>query len=378
MIRKKILILIILLHSLLVSGCWNYIGLDEITIVAGIAIDKNNDNNRYHLSFEIIDLVTSNKEEGVKTTIVESEGTTIFDAIRNAKKRITNKLYFGNAQIVIISEQIAKEEGILGIVNWLIRDAEPREDLNIVISKEATAKDLISLKGIGDPITSYEIRESVSRDNKVTASTINIELYKIFNILTSQKEELAIPAFKSVENHDIETVEVDGVAVFYADKLIGYLDSDETKYFLFATNNVQGGILTLDTTKDDKDNISLELVKSKTKATFKEVDSSFKFNISIELDCYLGEDSSQTSSFKDDDIQDLQKEAQKKLDKEVTKIIKKIIEDYNTDILGFGKIIYKKNPKLWEDISGNWKNIIKDVDIEVKSKIKIVNSAFIK
>ena len=38
--------------------------------------------------------------------------------------------------------------------------------------------------------------------------------------------------------------EANGIAVFKKDKLLGYLSSEETKYFLMATDEVKGGLLT--------------------------------------------------------------------------------------------------------------------------------------
>ena len=86
MIKKIITIIYLLFFSLLLSGCWDYTSLDEITIVSGMAIDQSEDKKGYHVSLEIFDTTESNKEK-IKTAIIESNGITLFDAIRNAKKK---------------------------------------------------------------------------------------------------------------------------------------------------------------------------------------------------------------------------------------------------------------------------------------------------
>ena len=86
MIRKKLYIVLLGFTSFLLTGCWDYISLNELTIVTGIAIDYAEDQKNYHLSFEIIDITQSNKDEGIRTAILESEGSTLFDAVRKAKK----------------------------------------------------------------------------------------------------------------------------------------------------------------------------------------------------------------------------------------------------------------------------------------------------
>ena len=49
------------------------------------------------------------------------------------------KLYWSHATVIILSKEIASE-GILKVIDFYNRDAEAREDIHLVISKEATAK----------------------------------------------------------------------------------------------------------------------------------------------------------------------------------------------------------------------------------------------
>ena len=95
--------MIILGIMLLNTGCWNYIGLNNMTVVAGIAIDKSGEN--YLLSFEIYDLQNTAQGEPIKSKIVQCKGKTIFEAVRNAKKRTSNKLYFSEAKIKLLKKK---------------------------------------------------------------------------------------------------------------------------------------------------------------------------------------------------------------------------------------------------------------------------------
>ncbi|MDP4110412.1 MAG: Ger(x)C family spore germination protein, partial [Bacillota bacterium] len=83
-------------------GCWDYHGVNEETVVFGVAIDKTKKGD-YHLSYEILDLINTSKEKGVKTKMIESEGDTIFEAVRSAKKKLANRLYFGNTLAIVIN-----------------------------------------------------------------------------------------------------------------------------------------------------------------------------------------------------------------------------------------------------------------------------------
>ncbi|NLL45094.1 MAG: Ger(x)C family spore germination protein [Mollicutes bacterium] len=375
MIKKIITIIYLLFFSLLLSGCWDYTSLDEITIVSGMAIDQSEDKKGYHVSLEIFDTTESNKEK-IKTAIIESNGITLFDAIRNAKKKITNKLYFANIAVIIVSEQVAKEKNIGEIIDWYLRDAEHRETLSFVISKEKTAKDLLNTKSSTNNAIGLLIKEIVTEDQTVTISVIHNEAYKIYNILNQKKESLVLPAFRVTTNNNEKAVEADGLAIFKNGKLIDFIDDDKSKYILFANNKVKGGILTIK--KDNNiDNISLEITNSKTKTSFTYKNNQLKFFINIKTNVIVGEYGiNDEIPYKQ--ITKLEKIAANKLNKEVTEIIKYVQEKYNSDIFGFSTIIYRKDPKLWKKLKKDWDKIFKNIEVEVKSEVKIINTSYIK
>ena len=151
------------------------------------------------LSFEIIDISKSTKEDPIKTTIVESTGKTIMDAIRNLERKIKNRLYYGHSKVLIISKDIIKRDGLSLIIDSFIRDIEVRETMNIVISNEATAKELLNTDGVTDPVVSFEMERIIKSDNKSVGSTKNVLLYEVFNTLKSKGSNVVFPLFKTVK-----------------------------------------------------------------------------------------------------------------------------------------------------------------------------------
>jgi spore germination protein KC len=146
----------------LTAGCWNYRELNTMMIVAGIAFDKGDNGKGYHLSYETLDVSgeSGEKQPSIKSLLIESDGETVFDAARNALKRSDKKLYFGACEAVIISDAMARE-GIAGLLDWLARDAEPRNTIDIYIAREKTAKEVIMQKSLTDPITSVTIKAAL-------------------------------------------------------------------------------------------------------------------------------------------------------------------------------------------------------------------------
>lgn len=372
-VKKAGWLLSILLICLL-GGCWSYRGINETTIVSGVAIDKDAATGNYQITYEIVDLTRDIKETGVQPKIVEAEGKTLFDAARNAKKRLVNKLYFGNTQIIIVSQDVAKE-GISFIVDWFLRDAECRETINIVVSQQETAKDILTLKGIDEMLVAYEVRKIIEEDQNVTASTKSAELYSIFNTLHDEGISLTVPAFHGVMNQESPTAEVNGIGVFKGDRLIGYLTPTETNRYLFVIDEIHAGVLTLSLEGEKTDDISLEIYKNKTEVSCSYKDGKAKAQTSIKTEVSLDEVGTGLGLLDDQMVEEIAEKAAQKLEAEIMEVIKKVQTGYGSDIFGFGNKLYKKDPKLWKEIRSEWDVLFQAMDVEVECEILIVNTA---
>lgn len=381
MLKKAILIVILFLASLINTGCWNYIGLNEMTVVAGIAIDKIDD--EYILNFEIYNLQETTTGDPIESELVETSGENIFDAVRNAKKRVSNKLYFSDAKIIIVSEKIAKEEGVESILDWFFRDPEIRETLGLVVSQEETASELLKVNGLTNNIVSSEIQNIVRKDQLVTSTTESNELYKIYNILNEEGESLTLPAIHLTNNDEDKVCEVNGVAVFKEDRLVDYLSSEETKYYLLAKGLLKGGIINISAELGDdnteKQNIALEVKTSSSSQEYTSVEEdNLALKVSTNTSVTLGEFKDKNKKLSDDDIVSLEKQSSNIVKQNIEKVIKKIQIKYNSDILGYGKILYQKYPKKWEKVKEQISDNFNEIKISVESEVKILNTGFIK
>lgn len=262
--RKILVCLLLSLLLLPLSGCWNYRGLDEMTIVSAMALDKDEKSGNYKLSVEFIDLSGPVKQEGPKGKIIECEGKTIFEAVRNAKKRVQNKLYVGHAQVLIISQTLAKTEDLSPILDWLMRDSEVRETMYLAISQESTAADILKGGGLDQKVIGIKLQELIDKDNKVTGSTVNTMLYQSFDSLKTSGNDLALSAVWLNQNGEEEVCEINGLAAFRGERLVGFLSPEETKYFLAVINGLEGGVIPFSTTGNGKEDAALEIFKCKT------------------------------------------------------------------------------------------------------------------
>lgn len=367
----------ILLCCFLLSGCWDYRGLNDIDIVTGLAVDKDEDTGLYQLTFEIVDTQAIGDEGGAEAFYVEAQGKTTFDAIRNSKKRLINKLYGGNMQTLVISHQIAKTEGVSGILEELLRDGEPRETMSVVISQEETAKEILLTNGLDSKIISYEIHEMIEEDNRVTASIMNVPLYNAYNAIKGSGNALVLPAMRCVQNGEETVAEGNGIALFQGDILTGFLTAEQTKNYLFAVDKISGGVLSFPVDNPEQ-SISLEIKNSNTQADVSYHDGQISVSLSVKVKLNVMEMTSQLSLTQAQQRKKLEQLTEEYLEQSILAFLKEVQQQQKRDIFGFGRLIYQKYPDLWRSMEENQIDFFPDALINVTAEAVILSSGVLK
>ena len=367
-----------MLLLLSLTGCWSYHGLNDMTIVTGVGLDLDPSTKEYLLTAEVVDSTASTKEAGTKTKIVESRGKTVMDAVRNAKKRLISKLYWGNNEVLVLGSELAKNGNLGNVIDWLLTDAECRETMGIVVSQEKTAKDILSIDGLDNSVVAFEIKKILEADQNDVGTVEKIPLFRVFSILESPGRSIVLPAFHNTKNNDKKAVEANGEAVFKGNKMIGYLSPEESKYYLFAVDGIHGGILTLSSTEEEVPDVSLEISKSTTKSSYSYSEGKLKVTIQINTDVYMDELKAHSDLLDESKIKEIEKKAQAIVEERTKGVIQKVQTEYHSDIFGFGNMIYKKDPKLWKGMEPQWDTLFPSIQAEVQSKVNIVNTSFLK
>jgi spore germination protein KC len=373
----KILIIIIFLFNLtLLSGCWNYREIESLAIVSGVAIDKGQKEGNYLVTFEIVSFKGGGKEAKIESEKIESEGTTIFDASRNAVRISAKRLFWSHASVAIISQDIARKS-IIEIADFINRDAEPREQMNMLISKEKTAKELLQQQSMTTEIRAYEMRDMIK--NSTSLSKVpEAQIHDVINMLAGDGIALTLPAVGIIINQGKPTSELSGTAIFDKDKLMGFLSGEDSKYFLFVMNKIRGGLLTLKENPHDlNDDITLEIFGSKTKVTPMYSNGKISMNIEVHTKVSIGEVDISKNVIDEKGREAVKKDTEKKLKTNIENTIKKVQNDFGVDAFGFGSIIKKDKPKLWKSIGTNWNSLFKNIDTNVDVEIDIKESGLV-
>jgi spore germination protein KC len=218
----------LLIQTLPLSGCWNYREADKMGIVSGIAIDKEGDT--YLMTSEVVD-IEMGKERHIGTIIITSEGPTLFDAARKSIKTVGSRLYFSHAKIIVISSQVARD-GLIQILDWFSRDAEPRMTLQFLVSKEDSARDILEKPAAEADVFCFELNNMLRAQKSLSYADVMQE-YQFLQDLAAEGISATLPTVYLKQDGGKPLAEISGTAAFSGDKLAGFLDGEETKTLMF-------------------------------------------------------------------------------------------------------------------------------------------------
>jgi len=369
-IKTLLLVFLICFHGVFATGCWNYREVDDMSIVAGVAIDKGV-NKKYQVTVEIVH-VTGGRESKTTSKLLTMEGNSILDAVSNGISLSGKKLYWSHVKVVIVSRKIA-EEGMFKVTDWLSRDAETRLDVHLLISKEDSAKKILEGKSMTEEVMSFEL-DDMLKNQKNLFKAPHIEIWEFTNNLEGEGISAVAPSTNLMKENGAEVLQIMGSAIFKQDKLIGFINGDETEDMLFVQNKIKGGTLILDEYGGNTP-ATLEILENKTKLEPMTNDNNIEMQISMDTTVAIGEIAGNENYIDDDGRKKLEQLAEKMMKDRIENTVKKIQTMYGTDIFGFGAKLREDHNKDWNKLSAHWEESFEDLKITVKARVHVKNSA---
>ena len=382
--KKTQIALLLLVCTLLLSGCWNSRELDELGIAVAIGIDKN-DNDEFVLTVQVInpsEIATDAPTTRPPVSSYTATGKTLFEAFRKMTTKSPRKMYLSQLRLVVFGSKIA-DEGIMQALDLLYRDHEYRTSFYITVAKNANVQDILSvitpyekipankiMNSIDSVEKSWGVGKSVSIDEVISTIRSTGESPVMSGILLEGKEEIGTN-ISNVENVDAPTkVQIGGLAVFNKDKLVGWLTENESKGYNYATGNVNSSIVT-HPCEDDEGSLTIEVLRSQASTDVKMKNGKPVIKINITTEGNIGDVDCDIDLSDPETLKKLSAEGEQDIKHMVKKTISVTQDKYDSDIFGFGSLIHRKEPKYWKTVEKNWPEQYKDLEVQINVKSKI-------
>ncbi|WP_211750206.1 Ger(x)C family spore germination protein [Paenibacillus sp. Marseille-Q4541] len=382
---KKLKVLIVLLSLVtVITGCWDKMEIKELVIAVGMGIDKVDDN--YLVSVQVVNPneigANSKGGGGAPVTVYKETGKTIFEAIRKLTTMTPKKIYFSHLRIFVIGEETARSEGIGKIIEFISRDHELRADYDIIIAKNMNATLVMESLSEIEKIPAKNLYSTLQLSSKDWASSSTVKIDDVINELMTEGDSLVVTGvvlkgdaskISGKENFEKASpsarLEYDGLAVFKQDKLINWLEKDESKGYNYVLNKVKGTVGTIGC-PNETGRLSIEVLNSESEIRANRANNKPHIQIKIMARGNVDEVQCEIDLADPEVIKQLEKSISDEIEGFVHQVLQKE-RSISTDFLGLGASIHRSEPRLWKTIKQGWTDQLRSLQVDVEVDFKI-------
>lgn len=378
--KKRLIILLLL--PLFLTGCWNYSELNEIAIATGISIDWEDD--KYKLTVLISNAQKtegSSKEGESQITVFEGTGKTMTEALKNIELKLPKELYLKHISIIIIGEKLAKK-GVGNILDYLIRDPNSPNKFNILVSREVKAGEILKIISPLETFPSQNVSLMLVTSGKFIGSAVEISyndfiqtylnqgINPILPSITIKGEEKKGETQKNIKQSEPDTyLNLSNLAIFKNDKLLGYVSEKESIGINIINSKIKQTKVHAKCKGEEEDNYIVANLNSIDASS--EITKDLKLKINVKATGYITEANCKIDLTEESNIKEIQKSMESELKKNIKKALE-VVQEYKSDIFGFGSKYYKKYPKEWKKIKDNWdEETFPNLEYEIKTNINL-------
>ncbi|TYP75481.1 Ger(x)C family spore germination protein [Paenibacillus methanolicus] len=368
----------------LLAGCWDRHELNDLGIVSAIGFDKKGD--KIQVTVQILDpselAGSAGKASGSAAVVAYEEiGVSVDDAIGRLTVKAPYPLYLSHTRMVIIGEEMARKDGVGKVMDYLSRERQMRTDFFIILAKKAKASEVL---GIFTPITKIpgnKMYTSLETSAKEWAPVKGVHLVELINDLVTPGKQLALTGIRIEGDRKKGSTPTNianirpaaklmyiGLGVFRGDKLVGWLNEEESKGYKYIQGEVVRSVGFVECGPNEY--TVFKIIRAETKRALRMKDDKPFVTIHLRIEADVNEQTCDLDLSKPETIDKLQKMAEKKTVDILTSTVRKA-QEIRSDFVGFGNLVERKAPRYWRKHESQWADIFPELEFEVKVSFNI-------
>lgn len=402
--RKLALILVVI--SLLLTGCWGHQEVDRLAPVLAIGIDRIPGSQTLLLTVQIANPKskasgnqTGGQGEGEAFTIMNSEGKSLFEAIRNLDTQSARNIFLAHNKVIVLGKDLA-ETGIGQILDDLKRDVEFRRVAWMLVT-DKTAKEILEknialeqvpAKGLDQilqkskdlgfflPVDCNDFYARFNSDSHVSFAPL-VQLEDINKRISRQLAKTTAIPQNSEEKPRIITIAK--IAIFKNLRQVGVLNEEESCALRWFMDSPNGSSIVFKynppaQTNADRGEISLDIIKGETKITPQILEDGLAMNIKCAAKASLRDVGTVNANLFDPKVvEQLQNQAAEALKLQIEQCLCIAQKELMTDFVGFAEHLHDLYPLEWKQVKNNWEDIFPTVKCQISCEVEILKTGMI-
>ena len=340
-------------------------------VIQGIGIDLE-ENGEYSVPIQAIDTnaQAASSSEGASQPPLKTfdvKGDTIYTAIKSVTELEGKLPLYSQNRIIILGKSIT-EENMDDVIDFFVRDVENSSSVCIAAA-EKRAGEILKAKNGEEYISARNIEIAIN-SSEYDGRIFKIQLYDLINRYNSSTKDFAIPLLSLVEKDKEKSVEIIGTALFNNTKYREKISKEETVFLNMLYDRINNSALAYD--YEDGKKVSLNIIEAKTKRKVKIEDGKPTFSILIKLKADVAEINGGVSAkMETTEIDRISRAGEEYVKDETEKLVYKMYNGYNSDAVGFGRLLYIHETEFFKKYEKNLDSVLQNSNYEVEVSLEI-------
>ncbi|MDD9150637.1 MULTISPECIES: Ger(x)C family spore germination protein [unclassified Sporolactobacillus] len=376
-------VLITVFALLTLTGCWDKRELNELAIVMAMGVDKDVQTGEIHLAIQVIRPSALNRPQGGSQEspydVVVSSGRTMFDAIKEANKKLDRKFFFSHLKVIVVGEKEARA-GISDLLDYISRTHQIRHTTWLIVTRDEISRVVEVKHGIETVQASY--MDGIIKTQNANLNVTVTDTIGFINKMSGEGSNPVAGVFATQSERSIAAPDnrpewkqgliFSGTAVFKKDKLVGYLNNGDTRGLNYLVNAKKSGCIYVPSLTEKNKYTGIELKKADVQINPVISKGKTTFNIQIKAEGNISEVNDATDVSDQKKLEMINREFKASIRRDVRSVLFKAQKVYKSDIVGFGRAYEEKYPSRWKRVKDQWTAYFPDepFSIQVETEIK--------
>lgn len=371
----KIMCLILwLLVTMLISGCWDRNEINDYAFWIGTALDLS-ENGKLTKSAQVAvpaDFKSSKGGGGSEqraNIVLTATGTSIVDLTQQIQDKLPRRVFLGHRRSIFIGEKLAKK-GLVEIMDQFTRNTDTRMRTDIFVVNNGEGKDVLK---INSPFSQFSAIVAVDQDRFCRLG--DTALRDVLLDIGRDGIRPSMPMIEITPNNEQEKneiIEVKSVAIFNKNlEMVGEVSGRESLEMFWMKGVLKDQFLTEETEQG-----TISLYESNLKKSIRtEVNgNTVKAYVKLEGTGRVLENNTDIDISVTSERTPLERKLNEMKAKKVEATFKKMQIQHGQDVFGIGEEIHREHPYQWKELRNKWDQIFPTVELSVSVKLKIQNT----
>ena len=378
---------------LILCGCWNRVEMSEIGIISATAVDWQD--GKWIVSYQLVIPQAISSQSGSSSrseapvNVFSTEGASIRQAIGDASREMSRKLYFAHNQIIVVSESAARK-GISAILEIYMRNPDAREMVSMFITKGSSRKFLEQLLPI-EKIPGNAIQRLIENEASNNSLYPDMTIYRVLLDLLGPEQATGIPeltiagadeplnSLESLKTTSTKSkIRLGNLAVIQGDQMKSWLSQNDAAGLMWLTDEVGRVTIGFDCTKNNDGTKNSAVLVSKATTKLKPLlssDGRITMRVTVQANGSLLEYACPHKLTEPEVVKKIERQIAEEIEAELMNSWQ-AVRKLETDLVGFGTAVYRAYPKQWKSLRKDWNQHLADLKLEAKVTFNLARVGF--